>query len=91
MYRIESRKEEKMTDSYLTTMYVVDTECDIYGSFCPPEPECGASVSIEDVRVRCETPADGISIYELVASCPKIMEDIEETVCEHLAENNWEL
>jgi hypothetical protein len=27
-----------MKDSYLTTLYVVDTECDIYGYFCPPEP-----------------------------------------------------
>ena len=90
MYRIEIRKEEIMKDSYLTTLYVVDTECDIYGYFCPPEPECGPSVTIDDIRVRCEMPAEGVSIYELVAACPKLFEDVVETVGERLAENGWE-
>ena len=76
---------------YLTTTYVVDTECDIYGYFDPPEPECGAAVYVEDIRVRCESPSDGVSIYELVAFCPKLMDKVTETVAEHLAENGWEL
>ena len=74
----------------IATLYVVDTECDIYGYFEPPEPECGAAVYVEDIRVRCESPAEGISIYELIASCPDLMQKVTDNVAEHLAENGWE-
>jgi hypothetical protein len=35
-------------------------------------------------------PAEGVSIYELVAACPKLFESVVETVGERLAENGWE-
>lgn len=55
--------------NYVCSITVGDTELDIYGYVCEPEDDIGYSgeVEIEDVRVCCKDPKDGVSIYEMVS------------------------
>ena len=58
--------------NYVCTVTVGDTELDIYGYVCQPEDDIGYSgeIEIEDIRVCCRDPKEGVSIYEMVANTP---------------------
>ena len=55
--------------NYVCSIIVGDTELDIYGYVCEPEDDIGynGEIEIEDIRVCCKDPKEGVSIYEMVA------------------------
>jgi hypothetical protein len=59
-------------NNYLCSITVGDTDLDLYGYACNPEDDIGytGDLEIEDVRVCCKDPKEGVSIFEMVVNTP---------------------